>query len=50
MLTQKEVDILLSQVNKAFEADRARLNKLEERVKALESSSTRASKAAKEDK
>lgn len=50
MLTQKEVDILLSQVNKAFEADRARLNKLEERVKALESNNTKVSKAAKEDK
>lgn len=36
MLTPKETEALVAQINKSFEEDRKRLQKLEDRVKQLE--------------
>jgi polyhydroxyalkanoate synthesis regulator phasin len=44
MLTQTEINRLFEQVNKAFEADRERINALEKRVKDLDNANKGAPK------
>jgi hypothetical protein len=50
MLTPKEIEKLVEQINGNFEVDRKRILKLEERVKALEASAAKVTKAPKEEK
>jgi len=47
MLTQTEINRLFEQVNKAFEADRDRINALEKRVKDLESANNASASSSK---
>ena len=47
MLTQTEINRLFEQVNKAFEADRERINALEKRVKDLENANNAAASSSK---
>lgn len=49
MLTPKETEALISQINKSFEEDRKRLQKLEDRVKQLETVEKSPKRGAKTD-
>ena len=50
MLTQKEIEKLVAQINGSFETDRKTVAKLEERIKALEAVVTKTTKTPKEEK
>jgi hypothetical protein len=50
MLTPKEIEKLVEQINGNFEADRKKVAKLEERIKALEAAAQKTTKAPKEEK
>lgn len=50
MLTPREAEKLVAQVNDGFKADRERIVELEKRVKALEATATKPVKATKEEK
>jgi hypothetical protein len=49
MLTAKETENLITQINKSFEEDRKRLQKLEDRVKQLETAAKPTKRGGKDD-
>jgi hypothetical protein len=50
MLTPREIENLVKQVNESFAEDRKRISKLEERIATLEQAAAKPAKASKEDK